>query len=192
MKRIQLTICLCVVSAFLGAQESWAKPEPWYFNMGLGWGSPSYPTAIQSSLDTLKTLGVTSTPIAIDVGAYWPIGKTTVLGGCINGLSDSYTKDTTSMSIVQTGLYVSSMHFFGEEPGVGLFLRGDVGAGRAAVTLNNSVSAASSYGPGAGAGVGYGFPVSDETRLLLQGNYMYRRIESNDYGALAITLNGFF
>ena len=195
MKTNRLAIYVLAIGASLGilsAQTVWAKAEPWYFNMGIGWGSPSYPSQLQSALSGLKAAGVSNVPIAIDLGFYWPIKTASVLGVCINGLSDSYTQNTTEMSVVQTGIFASGMQFFGKEPGDGFFVRGDLGGGRAAVTLNSSLAATSEYGLGVGAGIGYGFPVSDETRLLLQGNYMYRRIEGNDYGSLGITLNGFF
>ncbi|MCM2323119.1 MAG: hypothetical protein NDJ90_07630 [Oligoflexia bacterium] len=186
----KLAVAVALFTVFAGS-SAWAKSESWYFNIGLGYGIPQYPGDVESSLNDLKSLGASNTPIAIDLGFYWPVADTTVLGASINGISDSYDLVITNMSVIQTGIFLSGMHFFGIEPGTGPYLRGDVGAGRAAVTLG-SLDAASEYGFGLGGGVGYGIPVGDETRILLQATYMYRAVEGQNYGATAFTVGGFF
>ncbi len=184
---ITLTIGISLIS-----QAAHASPESWYFNFGLGYGIPRYPANIEPSIDLLEGAGATNLPIAVDLGLYWPIEASSLLGASINGISDSYTVAASKISLVQTGIFFSGMHFFGSEPGKGLFLRGDAGAGRFAVDTNLGIAGGSDYGFGGGGAIGFGLPLGQGTRILFQASYLYRRVEGENLGATAFTIGGLF
>src|SRR5262245_59286573 len=99
-------VCAVVVAGLLISTSAFAKAESWYWGFGLGWGSPGYPSQLQSTLDSLKAQGASHTPIALDLGFHWPVGRTTTVGISINGVSDSYSL-VGEASIVQTGIFAT-------------------------------------------------------------------------------------
>ena len=185
-------LVLSFVLVVWSSSAAWAKSEDWYFNFGLGYGAPSYPAALQPSIDSLKNSGASHLPLALDLSFYWHIGPMTLLGPSINGVSDSYEVGNNRISIVQTGLFLSSLHSFGTEPGDGFMLRGDLGFARVALDTNMGFTVTSNYGLGLGAGAGWGLPVSDETRLLFMINYMYRHVEGENYGSTSFSVIAMF
>lgn len=212
MKNRLLSFTFTLLSLFTIGNVSAAEPAPteetnasmssegnlesWYWTIGLGYSIPSYPSALQSSLTTLKNAGFSRVPVALDLGFYWPVAdQKLILGPSLHGSTDSYTKDSLKLSLTQSGVYFSSMYTFGKEPSDGFILRGDIGVASISVSADTgttSVSARSNSGLGLNAGAGYGFSVSEGTRLLLLGLYSYRSIESENYGDFTITVGAMF
>jgi hypothetical protein len=158
--------------------------ESWYMYAALGAAFNSYPSTLQSELDGyVKEYDASHLPLAIEIlGFYWPLGDhQTILGFVLSGSADRYTFthpfiSTNTEASVQVNQYLFSgsiMHFWGEVPGDGVFLRAD--AGVAGISRSgNFVASSTSFGVGFLAGAGYGLPVSDETRLLFQASYSYK------------------
>lgn len=170
--------------------------ESWYVYWGLGYASATYPDWLESSLDRLgERPGANHVSLSLDIlGFYWPLkNDRTLIGFIVNGVGDRYAYDGGA---TQVNLYLyslSAMHFFGDVPGDGPFIRTD--AGFAAMIMTGSINARS--GLGLLLGGGYGIPVSDETRILLQISYAYRNLArehdpSETYHALSISIGGLF
>jgi opacity protein-like surface antigen len=202
-KKIILLLALSLSIFNLSAHAQDTNPETsatvgesWYWTFGLGYSMPSYPSVISTQLDSLKASGFSRTPLALDLGFYWPIAdQKLIIGPSIHGSSDVYSKGTSDFRFTQTGLYFSAMYTVGKEPGSGLIFRGDVGLASLSVSANGngtSVSANSNSGIGLNAGVGYGINVSEGTRLILLGVYSYRHIEGENYGDFTITVGPVF
>jgi len=167
--------------------------ESWYMYWGLGYASSRYPEWLQSTLDLLKQRPQAShTPLALDFfGFYWPLGnQQTVLGFIINGVGDRYSHEGGAL---QVNLYLygaSAMHFFGEVPGDGIFVRADLGF---AAMVISELGGKTRSGMGFLIGGGYGIPLSDEIRLLLQTNYSYRGLgPSESYRSLGVSVGALF
>ncbi|HUP58567.1 MAG TPA: outer membrane beta-barrel protein [Bdellovibrionota bacterium] len=175
---------------FLLASPAWARSESWYWGFGLGVGTPTYPAAVQTEVDSVRAAGGGSTRGAVDLGFHWPVGQTTTLGISGNGGTDSYDLPQ-DVSVTQSGLFATLIHSFGSEPMKGFFLRGDVGLANLRVKTA-SVSLTSETGFGLIGGAGIAFAVSDETKLVLQANYAHRRVEGQNYNLFAITFGPMF
>jgi hypothetical protein len=168
--------------------------ESWYMYWALGYAFPSYPAALQADLDELQRRGdFTRTPLALEIlGFYWPVAaRTTLIGVIVSGASDRYDFEVGSAQITQILISGSVMHFFGEVPGDGVFVRGDAGL----ATLSQKVATTVTLekrGIGFLLGAGYGIPVSEETRILLHGGYAYRRMQEESYDTFSISAGVLF
>ena len=197
---MKLSIVPVLIVAFVGVlvlnpAPAKAEVESWYTYWGIGYGHVMYPDKLQSALDMLDEVGdVSHISVALDIlGFYWTLSnERTIVGGIINGVGDRYEVKGEEL---QVNLYLvgpSVIHSFGDEPGSGFFVRGDAGVAFAVVQSSVSSDGRSEYGFGALGGGGYGFAITEGTRLLLNLNYAVRRIESETYGVVGISLGGLF
>ena len=165
--------------------------ESWYTYWAIGYAHNTYPASLQSRLDALeRDFGASHVSLALDIlGFYWPLrDQQTLIGFIISGAADRYSYRETA-SQVNLYLYsVSAMHFFGEVPGDGFFVRLD--GGYAAALSSFFVEAKS--GVGFLAGAGYGIPVSDETRILLHAGFSYRGVGGESHNTISVTIGGLF
>jgi len=83
------------------------------------------------------------------------------------------------------------MHYVGNSFGSGLFLRGDIGFAKLAVSSSYSETASSDMGFGILGGGGWSIDFGG-TRLLLNVNYAYRSVESESYNTLGFSVGGLF
>jgi hypothetical protein len=176
------------------AQSANGAVESWYMYWGLGYASPSYPSGMQALIDGVKAEdGLVHTPLSLDMfGFYWPIAaRTTIAGIVVGGVADRYDYEGGSVQLNQLLISGSVMHFFGEVPGDGVFLRGD--AGYAVLSqIMPGWNPEDKNGIGFHAGAGYGIPVSDETRILLHGGYTYRAISGDGYDTFSMNVGVLF
>lgn len=162
--------------------------ESWYLCFAVGYAKPEYPGPLQRSLDAVAGMG-SHAAVSLDFpGVYFPLqNRHTVIGGVLNGVGDRYEVNSQSMQINHYTLGLSVMHFVTAEIGDGLFLRGDIGIASLAVDVSGTTST-SDTGFGVLIGGGYAFPVSSETRILLNLNFASRKVEGDNYGALGINV----
>ena len=132
-------------SVFLCSPSVMASGEDWYSFWSIGISDNQYPTELQATFDTAESLGVDRLEISIDAfGFYWPAKNNgTLRGFVVSGTSDNLSENGAELSI-NTYLYsYSTMHFFGQEPGGGFFLRGDVGLTKGVVSLDTNIGSIS-------------------------------------------------
>lgn len=170
------------------------KLETWYTYWGLGYSGASYPEEVQYFLDILKDVpGVSRINMALDIlGFYWPKNEQTILGGIINGWADRYQIDNDNLQINGYLYSISVMRFLNNRIGQGPFIRCDIGAARIVVQMSHYGTESSDWGFGALFGAGIGFPVTQGTRILLNVNYSFRKIQNDTYGSLQISVGGLF
>lgn len=191
MKKIISSIAVITSLTLLSFNAS-AHTESWYFHFALGYGIPHYPSEVKDAVDQIKDAGASSTPVAVDLGFYWPsFSESLIMGVSLNGMNDAYEKNGNEISIIKTGLYFSTMKTFSNEPGDGFFLRGDVGFPRLAVNTNFAGDDSSKFGFGFVLGGGYGFSFGG-TRLLLQAHHAISRVEGDTYGTTSLLVGGLF
>lgn len=187
MKRLfAMALLVCLVLASTGTAK--AAPESWYTYWGIGWAKPSYPDEVSNTFDRLKDADFKNMSLSLDLlGFYWPLpNQQTIAGVILNANGDRYYKGDDWMQMNSYLLSASVMHFFGPEPGAGLFLRADLGMAWLALSSSETDTSGSDKGFGALVGGGYGLPISEGTRLLLNVNYALRRVEGDSYTSLGI------
>lgn len=191
-----LLAAVCVFLLMGAVQDSYSKNrlESWYTYWGIGYTGLSYPSELDQVLDLLKDLpGVTHTSLALDVlGFYWPKGERTILGAIVNGWSDRYDVEGSYVQINGYLYSFSMMYFLNNLIGQGLFVRGDAGFARMVVQGSGLDATSSDWGYGLLLGGGIGIPISSGTRLLIQVNYSFRKVEGETYGSMQISLGGLF
>ena len=192
-----LLLLLFVLGTFnnnINAQDK-SKPESWYTYWALGYAKPTYPSELQDLLDAINDLpGVENTAIDIDMlGFYWPVNNhRTAVGFIINGGADRYEFEGEWFQINQYLYGFSAMHFFEHNIGQGFFARGDLGIAKMNLTSSEGDNESSDSGWGFLIGGGYGFPITEGTRLMLNGNYSYKKVESEVYGKVSVNLGFMF
>jgi hypothetical protein len=166
--------------------------ESWYTYWGIGWSSNTYPHEVEKILDSAKRAGFDSVSASVDaLGFYWPLPNNpkTLLGVVVNGAADYYWKGSDNVQISSYLLGLSSMHFFGPEPGRGFFIRADFGM--AWYDMGSDISSENSnLGYGGLIGGGYGIPISAGTRILLNVNYAMRHVDGDNAGSFGISVGG--
>lgn len=201
MKKFSVLLVAVICLSLFPAGEAFSqhKLESWYFYLGLGYANSQYPEPLDTELNNLADQsGITQVNIGIDFpGVYFRKGERTIIGGVLNISADRFEDDNSNGSVQFTEFTValSAMHFLTKEVGRGLFLRGDVGPARLGVSVEGgglAVTTSSEWGFGALIGAGYAIPVLSGTRILLNANYAFRRIEGEAFGAFAITVGGLF
>lgn len=173
------------------ASPAQAKTESWYWTLGFGYAIPGYPNEMD---DAIRSMGMgSSTPLDLDLGFYWPVGsQTTVLGVSANALSESFD-DMHQTAYFQTGVFLSAMHAFGDEPGAGVILRGDAGLTHLSISTSNpTMETGGESGFGLNGGIGYGFKISDGTRLTLMTIASFRRIDGNTFTPIVFNVGLIF
>ena len=191
-----LLLLLFVLGIFnnINAQDK-SKPESWYTYWALGYAKPTYPGELQDFLDAVNDLpGVKNTALDIDfLGFYWPVNNhRTAVGFIINSGADRYEFEGEWFQINQYLYGFSAMHFFEHNIGQGFFARGDLGIAKMNVTDSDNNNESSDSGWGFLIGGGYGFPITEGTRLMLNGNYSYKKVEKENYGKISVNLGFMF
>ena len=190
MKKLLLATITILLG--LGASPTMANPETWYTYWALGVSDNTLPADFETVFDIYESRGGTRTGIALDMfGFYWPMqDQRSTVGFVIATAADGIEARGDSFQLSQYTYGISSMHFFGNEVGDGLFIRGDVGPARAAVQSDVAGDATSSWGLGVLGGVGYGWSISGETRILFSVDYSVRRIEGESYKSGRLSVGG--
>lgn len=177
------------------AAQDKSKPESWYTYWALGYAKPTYPGPMQDLVDALKDIpGVTNISMDIDLlGFYWPVNNHhTAVGFIINAGGDRYEKSGDWIQINQYLYGFSAMHFFEHNIGQGFFARGDLGIAKMNFQDSENTNESSDSGWGFLIGGGYGFPITEGTRLMLNGNYSYKKVEKENYGKVSVNLGFMF
>ncbi len=193
MKSI-ITYLLFIFTSTVGVAAN-ADMESWYSYWGIGFSDTTYPEPLENLLNLAESTS-DSARIQLDIdilGFYFPVGSgSTIAGFVINAAADRIFDSTDN---IQFNLYtygLSIMSFLGNEPGDGLFFRGDFGITKAVVSSSFSGNVGSDTGTGFLIGTGYGFAVSPQHRILLNLNYANRTIESESYKTVALTVGILF
>ena len=182
-----LFIFLCTTSI---AQ---AEVESWYSYWSIGIAEHTHPSELDAIFDAFELIpGVERTEIALDMlGFYWPLeNKQTILGVVVSSSADNLSVGAAEVQLNQYLYGVSAMHFFGKEPGDGVFLRGDIGMSKIVVQATDSPDLSSDNGTGYLVGAGYGFPVSNESRLIFGVSYSSNSIENDTFTSTHFTIGG--
>ncbi len=161
--------------------------ESYYAYLAFGYASTTYPTAAERYIDQeIRPFSPTHVGVALDMlGFYWPLADDQTLVGFVIAMAgDRYSYEDGSRSVQYTTSIVgaSAMHFFGEIPGDGPFLRGELGLASISSQLVDG------HGMGAQLSGGYGIAISDETRLLLQTGYAYRHLDTGNCSTWSLTI----
>lgn len=185
--------CLAIVVAALTSAPAMAEVESWYTYWGIGFANHQHPDDLDDAFNAAESQpGVDRFQLSLELlGFYWPMrDNRTLLGGIIDATTDALSDDYGNSLELNQYLYAfSAMHFFGEEPGQGFFVRGDIGFARAVVTSSFGDDA-SDMGQGLLIGGGYGWPVSEESRLILNVTYSNKQIESESFGVTTFNIAG--
>jgi len=193
---LSLLLRTAALSAALCSTPALAEVESWYAYWGLGVCSNAYPARVEAAFALADTVpGATRDTVSLEfLGFYWPLeGTSTLVGGVIDisadfGLQTLAENDYAEIVAFDQRMYaLSMMHFWGDEPGKGFFVRGDVGPAK--------YEFSSIYGPpdsGSGFGIligaGYGIPMTEGARLLLNATYSSKLLEDETYSTAAINL----
>ncbi len=176
------------------SQNVIADTEDWYAYWGLGFSSHQYVEPLDSNINQLESLpGVSRMEIAIDMlGFYWPIDNQskTIAGFVISGSADRLYDSVDYIQINQYLYGGSVMHFFGKHAGDGLFLRGDLGISKGAISDSFGNSSRSDNGRGYLIGIGYAIPTSSESRLMFSITSSRNTIEDDEYRSIAFRIGG--
>ncbi len=186
-------LCSCAILVLSVSSPALAEVEPWYAYWGIGITDNSYPKDIEESFNAIESLpGINRTDGAIDMlGFYWPLqNDQTILGFVISGSYDRLDDGKTFLQLNQYLYSLSTMHFFGEAPGHGFLLRGDIGVSKTLVQTSFSGDTRSDSGSGFLVGTGYGLPISEGSRLILGINYSNKKIEGDTYSSTTFSIAG--
>ena len=195
--KLGLPACLCLSLVQPAHSGSENRLESWYTYWGLGYADNAYPDELEEVLDDLEDQpGVDHLPLSMDMfGFYWPRGESTLVGVIANASADTYERDGDEMSIYNYLLAPSVMHFLTNRIGQGPFVRADLGLARHVVEADiagTRQEADSEWGTGVLVGGGMGFPVTSGTRMLVNGTFAFRRVESETTTTVGISVNGLF
>ena len=171
--------------------------ESWYTYWGGGFAQNTYPDELEETLDLLEdTAGVDHFAMGLDIlGFYWPRDEQTLWGGVISGSIDTYEVAGFEADISNYLYAFSAMRFLTNRIGQGPFVRADVGFARHAgdvKTTGSELSTTSDWGTGLLLGAGYGIPVTEGTRILLNGSYAIKRVEGDVTETVRISVGGLF
>jgi hypothetical protein len=171
-----------------------SKNESWYIFSSLGIAPIEYAPSINESIQSFTgENNMNNLGLSLDaLGIYWPLkNNKSIFGGVLGLVYEDYktqgvfseTPTTTinqwaNLKFWQYSLTASFMHFFGQNVGDGIFLRGDLGISSFSGTLNVSYTANNSdlqgenqdfsyeWGPSFLLGGGYSWPLSLSTRFM--------------------------
>ena len=174
-------------------QVAVAEVEDWYTYWSIGGASHTYDEPLDSAVQAADAWpGVSRTETAIDMfGFYWPMqNEKTAVGFVISGSADRLQDSWDHIQLNQYLYGGSVMHFFGEEIGDGVFLRGDLGFSKLVVDTSVTNPESSDTGSGILLGVGYGIKVSEGFRVLLSLTASNNNIDGHDYKSTAFRIGG--
>lgn len=194
-----MKVMLCFIVLLLAVNYSAFSQdnenEKWYTYWALGYAKPHYTAGLEDLMNEIEDYpGVSRMAIDLDIlGFYWPVNNhKTAVGFVINGAGDRVSKDDVWVQINQYLYAFSAMHFINGNIGKGFFLRGDAGFAKFLAQYSEGDSQGSDWGFGFNLGAGYGFPVSPGTRILLNANYGYKKVEGDSFGKFNISVGGLF
>ncbi len=159
--------------------------EHWFYYLGVGIvPQPKFDSGIQSNIDSGRQAnswagdyaGVLELP-----GVYYKFGQSTLVGLITNFIFENYSRDyrdQKSLGFDTYNISLSAMTSTGGEPGLGYFIRADVGP----CDLIQIDEAPGGYGRTYFPGIfeqiafGYGFQSSSNTRLLSHVNFFYEDV----------------
>lgn len=185
-----------------GKKNPW---EFWYLYWGLGWANFQYSADIQNNIDIFsKTPSTSHFPFYFELASpYFSLFQKPLLLGWILhvgwdqfrvGGTDTIPKSDIRGIHQMTG--PSAFYFFGQAPGQGPFVRLDMGLAWMDVkiesTTGQTLFSADKNGYGVTGGGGYSHPITNETRLLYQVLYSYRKFKSDDLSILTFGLGWLF
>ena len=193
-QRTAATMAICLTLLLTGTAQ--AARESWYSYWGVGYANNSYYSELESTIDAARDAAYDHIAFSCDIlGVYRPLSDTskTLVGVVMNGTVDAYDLDSDWIQANNLLVSISSMHFFGSEPGKGFFIRGDAGYALTGITSDREESVNYS-GYGVLVGGGYGIPISKGTRILLNINYAYRTMIDDDaeVGSFCVGIGGLF
>lgn len=171
-----------------------SRNESWYIFSSVGLAPIEYAQSINESIESFTgETSMNNLGLSLDaVGIYWPLkNNKSILGGVFGLVYEKYNtqgtfSETPTTTITQWGtlkfwqysINASFLHFFGQNVGDGIFLRGDLGISSFDGTLNVSYTAndgdlqgenqdfSYEWGPSFLLGGGYSWPFSLSTRLM--------------------------
>lgn len=161
----------------------------YYSYWGVGFSQEAIPQIAASSKD-----GVAKGSVSADLlGFYWPVGDPHMVIGIIsNGALDANQLSAAEFDVTRFSTSGSVLYFPQGGVGDGLFLRGDLGlSGNRLQTLNGD-SVTTKLGVGLLLGLGYAVPIANGTTLMLGGTVNVRRVGSENYGGLGLTVGTLF
>lgn len=185
-----LIASFCITNMY--AQEVESNRESWYTYWGIGTSSFTYPSEVQLVFDLLEEEGCDRMRLNLDMfGFYWHLRPNTIAGVLINGASDRLSIDS---DWIQYNYYIfgpSIIHFPGLNFGKGFFLRSDVGLSKIVAQTSEGDSDSSDFGFGLLVGGGWSIDFGG-TRMLINANYSYRKIEGDPIKVLGFSVGGLF
>jgi len=172
----------------------------------LGCGAPirmNYPVEFENSLDIENYRGKDSRVYVDLLGYYQPLSNKIIVGGILNTIEDKYECPDGDKTIQQNSLSASAMYFYGLEIGYGFFLRSDIGIASVreghysipewfSTEREFTEKKKSNIGIAFLLGGGYSFPITTNTRILLNLNYAVKYIERESYKTLNLSIGGLY
>ena len=180
---LALTILACAAFA-AGAQ---ANQQSMYFNLGLAWAEPDYPDGVSELMDLLEEVpGVDRYRAGVDLGLYFPVAKSSLLGPTLNGIGDRLDDGDDHFQLNQYLFGASFRHYLSGRIGEGLFLRADAGMARMALDASGMDTETSDWGTGFLFGGGFSFKIGGSTWFSISAEYTTKSIEDETVGGTTI------
>ena len=186
------------IAAISCSPPALAEADSWYAYWGVGLAHSDHPAAVEAAFRRADAVpGAERLAVSAEMfGFYWPLRGTGTLVGVVLDYSDDQTivwhGDTEGPTLVQVRqrLYaLSAMHFWGDEPGRGFFVRGDLGpASLDYAELDAPPVSGSGFGMLLGAG--YGFPMfaGGDAWFVLNVTHSSKLLEGETYSTSAVNL----
>jgi hypothetical protein len=195
---------VAIVLFACAAGTLYAAEEPWYLNLYIGFPiTTTYPGLVTDEVDILETSFGPATKYdnEFEVGVYGPIEG---WNKCVVGLtytaiiSGFHGRDNGNKGVMPAatpGIAVSFMRFYGEEIGMGPFIRGDIGL-MPYVSVDSDITDTNKIEHGHWGALlcaGYGWrPESWDTRLSIQVHYQVIDTDSGKASSLSLGVGWLF
>lgn len=178
-----LTVLFCLAFvAVAGAGE-----QGMYFNLGVSLANPSYPDEFEELMDAFEELpDVDRYKVGFDLGLYFPIGRSGMLGPALTGIGDRLDDGDDHFQLSQVLAGGSYRHYLSGERGKGLFLRGDLGMARMGLDASGMDTLTSDWGTGFLVGGGFSFQIGGSTWLSVSAEYTTKSVEDETFGGTTI------
>jgi len=184
---------LMLITTITFAEQLGDGRESWYLYWGLGGAAVTYPKAVQDVIDIIEDAdGVQRATISMDMlGFFFPVLPKTIGGVVINSDGDRFAYEKSWFQWNQFLYGASVIHYVGQRFGQGPFLRVDAGLAKMNYQDSEDNSIDSEDGFGALVGGGFSFDLGG-TRILLNLNYSFRKVEGNNYQIIGFSVGGLF
>lgn len=143
-----------------------SKKESYYLYFSAGYGNISYTGSMPTTNAPALNLDL--------LGIYWPKYNQKFMVGMVLGLNlNELSLQESRVMVYQPALSLSMNYFFGQNIGSGLFARLDLGFSSIATLKDQADAYILDYKLGGTMliGTGYAFPLSKETRMLINLSY---------------------